>query len=78
MPKTYVTFGQDHRHIINGQVFDKDCVAVFQANSWSDGRHQAFNTFGPKFCFEYYDKPPPMHYFWRGFVEVKVNLIKRK
>ena len=26
--KTYVTFGQDHIHRVNGQLLDKDCVAI--------------------------------------------------
>lgn len=46
--KTYVTFGQSHRHIINGKVFNKDCVAVVNGD-----RKKVFETFGTKFCWEY-------------------------
>ncbi len=29
--KRYFTFGQAHRHEVNGVVFDKDCVAEIEA-----------------------------------------------
>jgi hypothetical protein len=29
--KTYVTFGQDHAHAVNGKTFDKDCVAIIHS-----------------------------------------------
>ena len=72
--KTYVTFGQTHTHSINGRTFDKDCVAVIESNSASEGRKKAFDTFGPKFCFEYSEDEfdfDSMRYFPRGLIEVK-------
>ena len=72
--KTYVTFGQTHVHHIDGKIFDKDCVAVIPAESPEEGRRKAFALFGPTFCFEFYDMPPNMEYFPRGFVEIDYPL----
>jgi len=73
MPKTYVTFGQDHAHRINGKTFDCDCVAVINCEDGSDGRNKAFEFFGGKFCFEYHEKefnPDDLKYYRRGLIEV--------
>jgi hypothetical protein len=77
MAKTYVTFGQDHRHVIAGEVFDKDCVAVLvhPDDVNGHGRDLAFDLFGPKFCFEY-DEYEFLHnvsmdYFPRGLINVQ-------
>lgn len=70
MPKTYVTFGQAHRHEINGVVYDKDCVAVIECDSGRHGREQAFALFGPVFCFEYHERLPDMNFFPRGLIPV--------
>lgn len=67
--KTYVTFGQNHHHVIDGVVYDKDCVAIVNGD-----REKVFELFGPKFCFEYSEqnwKEDIMIYFSRGYVEVK-------
>ena len=53
MHKTYVTFGHNHTHHIDGKTYDKDCVAVIYANDEIEGRNLAFKIFGTKFCFEY-------------------------
>ena len=74
--KTYVTFGQSHRHEINGKVFDKDCVAVIESDSALAGRGKAFELFGQKFCFEYPEDrfdPGIMRYFPRGFTHVETT-----
>ena len=66
--KIYVTFGQDHRHVINGTVFDHDCVAVVNGD-----RSKVFKLFGAKWCFEYAEgnfDMREMHYFPRGLIEV--------
>ena len=66
--KTYVTFGQSHFHLINGVIFDKDCVAVVEG-----GRKEVFKLFGPKFCLEYTESEfdhDLMQYFPRGFINV--------
>lgn len=67
---TYVTFGQDHIHRVNNKMFDKDCVAVLPSSNANEGRAFAFEIFGDKFCFEYFNKPPQMKYFPRGLIEV--------
>ena len=74
MAITYVTFGQVHRHEINGKVFDKDCVARIKCDGPVDGREKAFAAFGPAFCFEYHEgefDPRSMKYFPRGFVDLE-------
>ena len=71
--KTYVTFGSDHRHEINGVIFDKDCVAVIEGEDAGANREKAFELFGPEFCFEYPEKyfnHDSMHYFPRGYIAV--------
>jgi len=74
--KTYITFGYNHIHEINGVVFDKDCVAVIQTpgDDNSAGRIKAFEMFGPKFCFEYpeqYWNEDKLKYFPRGYIYIK-------
>jgi hypothetical protein len=74
--KTYVTFGFDHRHVINDVVYDNKCVAVITSTDPKAGRELAFEAFGPKFCFEY----PERHwdnsrqrmekFFPRGYIDV--------
>jgi len=67
--KTYVTFGFDHTHEINGFTFDKDCVAMVEGTDASDARDNAFKAFGPKFCMEHPEEffdPKSMKYFPRG------------
>jgi hypothetical protein len=70
--KTYVTFGQTHRHEIDGKVFDRDCVAVINCSSAEEGRRLAFELFDRKFCFEYpdyYFDYDSMKFYPRGFIE---------
>jgi len=66
--KTFVTFGQDHIHEVNGKTIDKDCVAVVYGD-----RDKVFEIFGPKFCFEYPEDrwdDEKMKYFPRGYIEI--------
>ena len=39
-------FGQTHVHSINGKTFDKDCVAVIEAEDAHTGRELAHIYFG--------------------------------
>lgn len=71
MGKTYVTFGQTHRHVIEGNIFDRDCVAVLDSKSWENGQAKARERFGPQYCFDYYDTPPNMKHFPRGFIDAE-------
>ena len=71
--KTFVTFGFDHAHAINGKTFDKDCVAVIESESAVEGRAKAFEIFGAKFCFEYPEEhwdEDKMKFFPRGYINV--------
>jgi len=80
MAKTYVTFGQEHVHRVNGKTLDKDTVAVFTATTREEGRAKAFEFFGPKFCFEYYDKEwneKNLSYFPKGYVDLDKYQITR-
>ncbi len=52
--KHYVTFGQVHVHRGQGKTLDKDTVAVFEAESWEEGRRKAFDLFGDKFFTDYH------------------------
>lgn len=66
--KTYVTFGYDHFHKINGKIFDKGCVALIEGD-----REKVFEIFGRKFCFEYPEDqwdPRMLFYFPRGVIEL--------
>ena len=70
--KTYITFGFAHAHSVNGQTFDKDCVAVIESESAIKGRELAFEYFGGKFCMEYPEQhwdDSEMHYFPRGYIK---------
>lgn len=70
---TYVTFGQDHLHVIDGVTFDRDCVAVIISNNAQEGRAKAFKTFGAKFCMEYFDdefNPSMMTFYPRGLINI--------
>lgn len=74
MGTTYVTFGQDHAHRVNGKTFDCDCVAAIQADNAADGREKAFELFDRKFCFEYFEDAfdkESMRYYPRGIIEVE-------
>lgn len=68
--KFYVTFGQIHVHSVNGKTFDKDCVAVIEAENHSTAREKAFAAFDGKF-FTTYDKEPEMKYFPRGLMNLE-------
>jgi len=73
MAKHYVTFGQVHVHSVNGKTFDKDCVAVFEARDYADGREKTFAYFGDKFFTYYHDTEfdeKTMSFFPRGYINV--------
>jgi len=71
--KTYVTFGYDHVHDINGKIFDKDCVAVVNGD-----RAKVFELFGREFCFEYpenYWDDGSIIFYPRGYIEVDSEAV---
>ena len=74
MHKTYITFGQDHVHRVNGKTFDCDSVAVIESEGPREGRDKAFELFGPKFCFEYPEAhwdASQLKWFPRGLINVE-------
>lgn len=67
--KTYVTFGQDHWHKVNGKIFNCDCVAVVNGD-----REKVFELFGPAFSFEFREgiwDDGLMHLYPQGYIEVE-------
>ena len=70
----YITFGQIHVHFVNGKIFNKDCVAAIECKSHEEGRDKAFEYFGPKFCFSYFDdefkKEEMLKWFPIGIIHV--------
>lgn len=71
--KTYVTFGQNHVHRVNGITFDCDCVAVIEAPSAVEGRQRAQDAFGLSFCTSYSEdcwNEDSLKYYPRGYLPV--------
>tara|TARA_R110000744_G_C19351546_1_gene560492 strand:- start:335 stop:574 length:240 start_codon:yes stop_codon:yes gene_type:complete len=70
----YVTFGFDHVHDVDGNIFDKDCVARISASSNKEGREKAFDAFGPTFCTSYHEddwnEEEMMQWFPRGYIDL--------
>ena len=73
MSNTYVTFGRDHTHRVNGVTIDKDCVAVIKCSNTKEGRDLAFKLFNTKFFCEYHEDEFNMNnlkFFPRGLINV--------
>lgn len=74
MPKILLTFGQSHRHEINGLVLDKDCVAIIEGDTYEEADELAFLLFNGKFhqhVPEHAWDDADMKYFPRGYIEVE-------
>lgn len=73
MAKLCVSFGQGHRHELNGVIYDKDCIAVISADTVREADQMAFMLWDGKF-HQHVDKEKwddsQMHYFPRGYIEV--------
>ena len=73
--KHYVTLGQVHVHKVQGKTLDKDTVAVFEAESWEEGRRKAFDLFGDKFFTDYHGdawiERELLPFFPKGYVYLK-------
>ena len=66
--KSYVTFGQTHIHLIDGETFDKDCVAVVEG-----GREKVWDAFSASFSRWYSEddwNEESLKYYPRGYIEV--------
>lgn len=67
--KWFITFGQVHVHSVNGQTFDKDCVAVINGDTVEECDNMAFELFDGKF-HGHSARMPDMSYYPRGLIEV--------
>lgn len=73
MPRTFVTFGMNHHHLIGRHVINGDTVAVLDCESAQAGRERAFELFGPKFSMEYHEgewNETQIKFFPKGYVYV--------
>jgi len=72
MMDLYVSFGQSHKHTINGATLDRDSIAKVTGDNFTDCRKKCHRLFGDKFCFTYDwdDIKDKMHYFPRGIINV--------
>ena len=76
--KIYITFGQVHVHSVNGKTFDKDCVAVIDAESKLEGRKIARELFDNKYFTSYTEfGDDKLEYFPRGFLGVNISVCPR-
>lgn len=70
MPNFIITFGQRHTHRINNYTFDKDSVAIIEAETCNDAHDIAMDIFNEEFhkCIseEAYDISDKAKYFPRG------------
>jgi hypothetical protein len=82
--KAFLTFGQNHRHQIGEQIFDKDTVCIIEANTEEEARDIAFKTFSNKWCFLYFEeswREAQMEYYPKGYValvEKKPTMTKNE
>ena len=68
MTTSLFTFGQAHRHEIDGVIFDKDVVVRVKA---PNPRQVMIETFGLRWSMEYpIDHPPRMELFPRGIIDL--------
>lgn len=76
--KIYISFGQLHRHVLGGVIFDKDCIAVIEVEGGETGEALASKLFGRKYSTIYsqrtVSKPKFMELFSRGLVEIPKNI----
>ena len=73
--KVYITFGHAHTWLVDGNIINKDCVAVIECEDYATGRARAFELFGRKysFCVETPPTEEVMQYYSRGLIEMPVK-----
>lgn len=74
MVRTYVTFGQDHAHSVNGRTFDKDSVAIVEAPTYPECHAKVQEFFGLKYCTDYPEKywdVSSVKFYPRGYIFVE-------
>ena len=53
MKPFYFTFGQAHKHVIDGEVYDVDTVVKIVAEDYGEAREIMFSYFGCIWSFQY-------------------------
>ena len=67
----FLTFGQAHRHKVNGFSLGPDVVCGLYAESYGEARRRAFSMFGAKWCFIYPTlKEARLEYYPLGLVVI--------
>lgn len=73
MKEWYISFGQKHRHVINGHILDKDCLALIRAQNRDIMRQKAFKYFKDNFFTDYAKLGENyMEYFPRGIIDFEI------
>lgn len=75
MPKMYVTFGRVHKHVIENNILDVECVAVINVTCYPEGIQKVKKLFGQDYNMYYFDKDFPLStlkYYSRGFIKLSV------
>lgn len=76
MVKFYITFGQIHKHTINGVSFDKDTVGVFYCNTedWDKASDACKNLFNNQYCHVHKTmNEEVLQYYPKGLVDIPIN-----
>ena len=73
MKKFYITFGQIHVHSVSGRTFDKDSLAMLEADTREEAHQEAMEIFNGKFhnCYSEDKLSEIIEYFPRGVIKVK-------
>lgn len=75
----YITFGYGHTHVIEGEIFNWDCVGTIEASDYNTAREFVFGIFGPKFAFIYSTlQDVDLELYPRGLVEIPLGSITMK
>jgi hypothetical protein len=71
MTKYYFTFGQGHRHEVNGVIYDHNCVVEIEAEDSDKAREKMFSVFGDKWSMQYESISNHLEYFPRGIIRLE-------
>jgi hypothetical protein len=76
-PRTYVLFGNDDVHYINGKLLDKNCVGVLDCATHAEGRRIAYRLFGTSFALAYTGKifNGDDKEYSRGYIPIKYEEV---
>lgn len=68
MKTFFLTFGQEHRHVLKSMYFDKDCIVQIEAKDYDEARKVAFMVFGKGWAW-LYESFPGLGFFPRGILK---------